>query len=160
MNGRSQSGLATVEFAVVAAVLMTVIIAVVDIGRLFYTAATLNESTRRGVRVAAVCPVNDPAIARVAVFNTSGDSGTSVLVDGLDPSHVDVRYLDRNGAVVADPGGAGYGSIRYVRVSINGGFQLQTFIPGLSLVIPTPDFTATLPRESLGVPRDGVVVPC
>jgi Flp pilus assembly protein TadG len=35
MNGRSQSGLATVEFAVVAAVLMTVIIAVVDIGRLF-----------------------------------------------------------------------------------------------------------------------------
>jgi hypothetical protein len=62
--------------------------------------------------------------------------------------------------VVADPGGAGYGSIRYVRVSINGGFQLQTFIPGLSLVIPTPDFTATLPRESLGVPRDGVVVPC
>jgi hypothetical protein len=51
-------------------------------------------------------------------------------------------------------------NIRYVRVGINGGFQMQTFIPGLSLVIPTPDFTATLPRESLGIPRQGAVVPC
>lgn len=160
MNMNSQAGLATVEFAVVAAVLMTIIIAVVDLGRLFYTTAALNESTRRGVRAAVVCPVNDPAIAQIAVFNTSGNAGASAMVSGLEPAHIDIQYLNGNGTPVADPAGAGFMNIRYVRVAINGGFQMQTFIPGLSLVIPTPDFTATLPRESLGIPRQGTVVPC
>jgi Flp pilus assembly protein TadG len=137
-----------------------IIIAVVDIGRLFYTTASLNESTRRGARAAAVCPINDPAIAQIAVFNTSGNSGASATVNGLVPANIDVRYLNDAGAAVADPAGAGFTNIRYVRVSINGGFVLQTLIPGLSAVIPTPNFTATLPRESLGVPRQGAVVPC
>lgn len=160
MDIRSQSGLATVEFAIVAAVLMTIIIAVVDLGRLFYTVAALNEAARRGARVAVVCPINDPAIPQVAVFNTSGDSGGSPLVNGLTPAHIDVEYLNSNGTAVGDPAGAGFEQIRYVRVRINGGFQLQTLIPGLSIAFPAPDFSSTLPRESLGVPRTGVVQPC
>ena len=160
MNIQSQSGLATVEFAVVAAVLMTIIIAVVDLGRLFYIVAALNESTRRGARAAVVCPINDPAIGQIAVFNASGNSGASPLVNNLAPSHIVVQYLTGNGSQVADPAGTGFLNIRYVRVSIGGGFQLQTLIPGLSLVIPAPDFAATLPRESLGIPRTGEVVPC
>jgi hypothetical protein len=79
----------------------------------------------------------------------------------LETQHIDVEYLDANGAVIADPApGAGYQDIRYVSVRINGGFQLQMFIPGFSQLISVPDFAATLPRESLGIPRDGVVTPC
>lgn len=160
MNVNSQSGLATVEFAIVAVVLMTVILAVIDISRLYFAVVSLNEATRRGARAAAVCPVNDPAIAQIAVFNTSGQSGPSPIVAGLQTQHVDVQYLNADGAPVASPAGAGFMNIRYVRVRINGGFQLQTFIPGLSQLVALPDFAATLPRESLGIPRDGVVVPC
>jgi len=159
-NRKRQSGLTTVEFAIVAAVLITVIIAIIDISRLYFSVAALNEATRRGARVAAVCPVNDPAIAQVAVFNVSGETGPSPIVAGLETQHIDVEYLDNNGAPVVDPAGAGFEDIRYLRVRINGGFQLRTVIPGLPQVISVPDFAATLPRESLGIPREGVVVPC
>ena len=155
-----QSGLATVEFAIVAGVLLTVILAIIDISRLYFSVASLNEATRRGVRIAVVCPVDDPAIAQVAVFNASGNAGTSPIVYGLQPQHIDVDYLNANGTPVASPGGAGYMNIRYVRVRINGGFQLQTIIPGFAQLLSVPDFAATLPRESLGIPRVGVVVPC
>ena len=161
MNTNSQSGITTVEFAIVAVVLVTVIIAVIDIGRLFYSVSALNESTRRGARVAAVCPVNDAAIAQMAVFNASGNAGSSAIVGGLEPQHIDIEYLDTNGQPIADPASsAGFENIRYVRVSINGGFQLQVFIPGLSQLISVPAFAATLPRESLGIPREGAVTPC
>lgn len=160
MASNNQSGLATVEFAIVAVVVMTVILGVIDVSRVYFSVASLNEATRRGARVAAVCPVNDPAIAQVAVFNTSGNTGSSPIVAGLQPQHIDIQYLGETGAPVANPAGAGFISIRYVRVRINGGFQLQTVIPGFSQVIPVPDFVATLPRESLGVPRTGAIVPC
>jgi Flp pilus assembly pilin Flp len=161
MNSNNQSGVTTVEFAIVAVVLVTVIIAVIDISQLYFSVAALNEATRRGARVAAVCPVDDPAIAQISVFNASGNAGASPIVGGLETQHIDVEYLDANGAVIADPApGAGYQDIRYVSVRINGGFQLQMFIPGFSQLISVPDFAATLPRESLGIPRDGVVTPC
>lgn len=160
MRSNRQSGLATVEFAIVAGVLLTAIIAVIDVSRLYFSVASLNEATRRGARVAAVCPVGDPAIAQIAVFNTSGDAGSSPIVAGLQTQHIDVEYLDANGAPVASPAGAGFGLIRYVRVGIDGGFQLQTVIPGVSQLISVPAFEATLPRESLGVPREGAVTPC
>jgi Flp pilus assembly protein TadG len=155
-----QSGLAVVEFAIVAAVLLTVIIGVIDISRLYFTVATLNEATRRGVRVAVVCPINDPAIQQAAAFNESGNSGPSPIIGGLLPQHFDVQYLNNTGGAVANPGGAGFLNIRYARVKLNGDFLLQTFIPGLQRVIPLPDFAATLPRESLGIPRVGTVQPC
>ncbi|MGH8167661.1 MAG: TadE/TadG family type IV pilus assembly protein [Woeseiaceae bacterium] len=160
MNGNRQSGLATVEFAIVAGVLLTVIIAVIDISRLYFSVASLNEATRRGARVAAVCPVGDPAIEQIAVFNVSGNAGSSPIVAGLQTQHIDVEYLNADGALVASPAGAGFENIRYVRVRINGGFQLQSFIPGFSQLIPVANFTATLPRESLGIPREGAVTPC
>jgi hypothetical protein len=155
-----QSGIAVVEFAVVAVVLLTVIIGVIDVSRLYFTVAALNEATRRGVRVAVVCPINDPAIQQAAAFNESGNSGASPIVGGLLPQHFDVQYLNSTGGPVANPGGAGFLNIRYARVRLNGGFQVQTFVPGLQRVIPLPDFAATLPRESLGIPRVGTVQAC
>lgn len=158
MTSKGQKGFSTVEFAIVAAVLLTVILGVIDISRLFFSVAALSEGTRRGARMAAVCPVNDPAIALAAVFGGSGDSP---IVGGLRTDHVDVDYLDESGAPIPDPSpGAGFKAIEYVRVRLNGGFQLRSVIPGFSRLIPLPDFEATLPRESLGIPREGAVVSC
>jgi len=138
---RNQQGTTVVEFAIVGVVFFTVLFALIDFSRLFFDLAALDESTRRGARVAAVCPINDPQIAQVALF--------AGLVPTLGTQHILVQYLDEDGVVVGAPGGIGYGTIRYVRVSIQN-FQLQTFIPGLTSVLPTPSFATTIPSESLG----------
>ena len=112
--------------------------------------------------VPAVCPVNDPAIAQLAILNASGDSGTSQFVANLQPAHVVVDYLDENHAVVADPAStAGFLQIRFVRTRIED-FTYQVTLPviaGLS-TFDMPPFTYVLPRESLGVPREGAITDC
>ena len=138
---RNQQGTTTVEFAIVGLVFFTVLCGIIDLSRVFFSLAALDESARRGARVAAVCPVNDPLVTQVALFNG--------LVPTLGPQHIAVQYLDEDGAVVGAPAGAGYGSIRYVRVRIQN-FQLQTFIPGLATLLTMPGFETTIPSESLG----------
>ncbi len=161
MNVRRQQGLATVEFAIVAGVILMMIFGVIEVARAFYTYAMLDEAARRGARVAAVCPINDPAIAQAAAFDP-GDGSGSRFVAGLSTANVLVEYLDGGANVVANPGdAAGFVQIRFVRVSITG-FEHQMFIPlvgGLASFF-MPDFATVLPRESLGIPREGVVTPC
>jgi Flp pilus assembly protein TadG len=149
-----QQGLSTVEFALVAVVLFIMIFGVIEFGRAFFVASALDEATRRGARMAAVCPVNDPAIAQAAAFNNG-------LVPGLDATDIVVEYLDDAGGVVIDPPAAGFRAIRYVRVRVVG-YQHQMFIPLITplSVFTMPEYATILPRESLGIPRAGVVVAC
>jgi len=152
---RKQKGLSTVEFALVAAVLFIMIFAVIEVARAFFVASTLDEATRRGARMAAVCPINDPAITQAAAFDNA-------VVPNLDASDIVVDYLDSSGTVIGDPADpAGFRQIRFVQVRVVG-FQHQMIIPfATSLaVFFMPEFSAVLPRESLGVPREGVITPC
>lgn len=140
-TGRNQQGTTTVEFAIVGLVFFTVLFGLIDLSRIFFSLAALDESTRRGARVAAVCPVNDPLVTQVALF--------SGLVPTLGTQNISVQYLDVDGNLVGAPAGAGYGSIRFVRIRIQN-FQLQTFIPGLATLLTMPAFETTIPSESLG----------
>jgi len=80
-------GITTVEFAIVASVLMVLLFACIEFGRATYTFAALNEGTRRAARLAAVCPVNDPKItAAVNFMGVAGFANTNVNVDYLDAS--------------------------------------------------------------------------
>jgi Flp pilus assembly protein TadG len=153
---RFQAGVTTVEFAIIGLLLFIVIFAVIELGRALFVVNTLTEATRRGARMAAVCPVGDPKPASVAVFDSG--NGSSSVVSGLTGQNVLVEYLDVNGAPIANPA-ANFSSILYVRVSIVN-FTLSLFIPTLMSTIPMSGFTTTLPRESLGIPRSGVVQPC
>jgi Flp pilus assembly protein TadG len=153
---RFQSGVTTIEFAIIGLLLFVVIFAVIELGRTLFVVNTLTEATRRGARMAAVCPVGDPKPASVAVFDSG--NGTSSVVSGLTAQNVLVQYLDVNGAPIGNPA-ASFSSIRYVRVSIVG-FTLSLIIPTLMSTIPMNGFITTLPRESLGIPRSGVVQPC
>lgn len=151
-----QLGLYSAEFAIVGLLFFVILFTVFEVGRLFFVYNALEESTRRGARMAAVCQVNDPAIAQIAVFNNSGDTSASGLVPGLTPAHINVQYLDENGAAV-DPTAA-FLTIEFVQVSITN-FNHQFIIPTHFTTFQVPDFAATLPRESLGVSRDGFT-PC
>jgi Flp pilus assembly protein TadG len=155
---RLQAGLTSVEFAIIGTVLMMVVFGVIEMGRALFVANTLTEATRRGARMAAVCPVGDPKPASVAVFDSG--SGNSALVAGLTTANVQVQYLDVNGNPISSPGlPANYALIRYVSVSIVG-FTQTMLIPNLVVAIPMNGFTTTVPRESLGVPPVGAVTPC
>jgi Flp pilus assembly protein TadG len=144
-----QRGTTTVEFAIVGTLLMVVVFAVIELSRALFVVNMLEEATRRGARMAAVCPVGDPKPAQAAVFANGGSS--SPIVYGLTTANVQVQYLDTNGTVVASPTTvAGFDSIRYVRVNIIG-FTQTLLIPFHVTAVPLSGFSATLPRESLGV---------
>jgi Flp pilus assembly protein TadG len=155
--GRRQTGVTAVEFAVVGMLLLIILFGVFEVARAFYVFNALNEATRRGARMAAVCPINDPAISEIAIFNTSGGGTSSSIITNLSTANVNVSYLDLNGVPVTDPI-VDFNDIWYVRVAMVG-FNHQMRIPTLFVTIPSPDFQTTLPRESLGVSRDGIT-PC
>lgn len=146
---RNQHGTTTVEFAICGAVIITVILAAIELSRAMFTLSVLSEGTRRGARVAAVCPINDPAIAQATAF---------VSLPGLTTQNVRLEYLNQTGATIADPAG-NFATIEYVRVRIVN-YQIQVWIPFVNRIFPSPQFSVTLPRESLGVPRSGVITPC
>lgn len=152
---RHQRGLTTVEFAIIGTLFFVVLFGVIEMGRALFVVNALTEATRRGARMAAVCPVGDPAPASAAVFDNGG--GGSTVVYGLTTANIEIDYLDSSGNVLPNPT-ASFGSIHYVRAQIVG-FTLPLYIP---LVMPTlslSGFQTTIPRESLGVTRTAVQ-PC
>lgn len=149
MSRRKQQGATTLEFAICGAVVITMILAVIELSRAMFMLSVLKESTRRAARVATVCPINDPAIAA---------AGTFTSMPGFSSSNIVTEYLNSAGAVIGNPAG-NFGAIDYVRVRLVN-YQLQLWIPFLNAAFQAPAFTVTLPRESLGVPRSGTVTAC
>lgn len=147
--GASQSGLTTVEFAIVGLAFFMLLFGVIETGRALFVFNALTQATERGARMAAVCPLGSSAPASSAVFGNGGSRST--LVYGLTSGNVTIEYLDSNGAVLAAPT-ASYSSIRYVRARITG-FSLPLLIPLVTPTLALSGFQTTLPRESLGITR-------
>jgi Flp pilus assembly protein TadG len=141
-------GVYMVEFAISAAVLMILLFACIEFGRGVYTFAALNEGTRRAARLAAVCPINDPAIT--AAVNFLG-------APGFNNANVSITYLDVNGnSLGAAPALV---NVAYVRVSVVG-YTVPLSIPFVNPTLIAPPFTVTLPAESLGLSNTGVSTAC
>ena len=153
-----QKGVALVEFAIVGAIALMMIFAVLEIARAIFVANALTEATRRGARMAVVCPINDPAIAQVATFNAPGAGNTSPIVRYLDTSDFVLEYLDRAGNVVGSPAD-NFMAIRYIQLRVVN-FEHELLIPFANITFTMPEFSTRLPRESLGVPRSGEIKPC
>jgi Flp pilus assembly protein TadG len=146
MTKLRQRGLTTVEFAIVATLLFIIIFTVIEFGRTWYISNALVEATRRGARVAAVCPVGDSKPAEVALL--LNDGGVSAISPDLTTSNIVVSYLDMNGAPIANPT-SNYSAIRYVQVQVVN-FTHQLLIPFIAPSVTMPAYTAVLPIESLG----------
>ena len=161
MNARRMRGVYVVEFAIVGLLLFIVLFGVLEMGRLFFTVNALNETVRRGARLAAVCEIHEPRILRRAIFNAAEDSGASSLIANLETADLTLVYLDESGAAIANPAQAsttGFNAIRYVQLRVEN-FTFDLLIPGLSGVITLPPFSSTLPRESLGRHAEPDAVP-
>ena len=158
MKLRRESGVTTVEFAIIGALMLVMLFSVIEIGRAMFVLNALGESTRRAARMATVCPVNDPAIFEVGLFNAPGGGTGTRIVGGLTSANFSLEYLDVNGNVIGSPA-ANFGQIQFVRTKIVG-FQHRMLVPFFNYLFTTPDFATTLRRESLGVPRSGMLTPC
>lgn len=157
-NPNRQKGIALVEFAIVGSIALLMIFAVLEISRAIFVANALTEATRRGARMAAVCPINDPAIAQVATFNAPGAGNISPIVKYLDTTDFVLEYLDRTGNVIGSPAD-NFQAIQYIQLRVVN-FQHELLIPFANITFTMPEFSTRLPRESLGVPRSGVIRPC
>lgn len=133
---KRQKGLYIVEFALVAALFFVLLFALIEFARALFVWNTLTEATRRGARLAVVCPVDHASIANVTVFNAPAAAGASPILPGLNSGMVSVSY----------PAGL-------VRVQITG-YQHTLLIPLVSTTLTAPVFETTLPRESLGCVPD------
>ncbi len=155
---KRQQGLYLVEFAIVGGVFLLILFTLIEFGRALFVMNSLGEATRRGVRLAVVCPIGDAAIREVAIFNLPGGGGNSSMIPGLTTANVVVEYLDAAGTVIGNPT-ADFIQIRYARVRI-ANFTHTFLIPFVNISRVTAGFPATLPRESLGIPRTGAITPC
>lgn len=147
LKSRHQTGLTTVEMAIVSSLFFMLLIGVIDTARLLFTWNALDEVTRRGARMAAVCPVGSDSelknIQDAAVFDGN-------IVSGLNPEHVDIEYLDSTGTEVGDPI-ANFTNIVFVRARISSDFQYQLLIPFFHQLLTPPTFSTIAIAESLGV---------
>jgi len=154
----NQAGLASVEFAIVGLLVFIVIFGAIEMGRMMFTLNILREVTYRGARVAAVCPVNQNKIKQAAIFDASSSGRTAL--PNLSAANVQLDYLNAANNIVADPAGAGFSTINFVRVQIIN-YSHSFFLPGSIFSFTTRSYPVTLPAESLGInPEAGAAINC
>jgi Flp pilus assembly protein TadG len=129
----SQRGAAIVEFAIVAMLFFTLLVGIVEMGRVLFTWNSAAEATRRGVRMAVVTDPGNAAAIRDEM---------RIIMPDLADNQISITYL---------PAGCTVASCDYVTVGV-GEPVAYTVTP---LVVPIgpltlPPFSTTLPRESLG----------
>lgn len=135
-----QRGTTAVEFAIVVALFLMLLLGMMEMGRMLYYWNAAVEATRLGARVAAVCDINDSAI-KTRMQN----------ILGLLPSaQISVAYA---------PNGCDLNTCTSVTVSVLSGTTVATYIPFVPLALTLPAFSTTLPRESMRSAIDGIANP-
>lgn len=170
---RKERGATAVEFAIVAMLFFTIVLGIMEFGRILYVWNTVQEVTRRAAREAVVRSFADAGrIQRAAVFNPETGTATAYLPAGREITSASVKINYLNGALaVASPMPADISDnisacndatrasscIRYVEacVAVNGdctGSLQYAPMAGLFpfLAISIPVSSVIMPAESLG----------
>ena len=131
---RQQLGVAAVEFALVCTVFFTLLLGVVEMGRLLWTWNAATEATRLGARLAVVCDINEPHIKTQMIGRLPSLTTSNIVITYLNPPAAD------NTCTVS--------TCKAVRVSLTG-YQHEAIIPFIPLTLNLPAFTTTLRREHM-----------
>ncbi len=158
---RQQHGVAAVEFAIIAMMLFTLLLGILEFGRLFFVFNTVQEVTRRAAREAVVSWVDnskDSPAKKKALFGAENMPGASEIT----ASNINIEYLTADRVTTPSPFPTSPGEnvsaclsvpagcIAFVRVSITDATYtpMVGLFPFLSVTIPAS--TVTMPAESLG----------
>mgnify|MGYP000211515895 FL=1 len=142
-----QSGVYSIEFAIVGGLFFILLFAVLEVGRLFFVWNVLTEASRRGARLATVCNFNQVDMLADSEMITAALFNNVALVPNLTTGNLNIEYLQANGSLATD-----FVAIDLVKAEIVN-YHHQMIIPGLFLTLNSPSFATTLPVESLGVTR-------
>lgn len=171
-----QVGAAAVEFALIALfAFIPLVLGIMEFGRLFYVANTVQEVTRRAAREQVVAWISQSsAIQRTALFHSGSSSGTVTLPGGVEISNTNVRLSFHNNYADALSGSNSITSgspeanlvnclkneipcVRYVRATLAtaGGAPLN-YSPmtgwfGNLFKVPLPGATVIMPAEAVGL---------
>ncbi|CAG2140170.1 hypothetical protein LMG31506_02210 [Cupriavidus yeoncheonensis] len=138
MNKR-QDGATVVEFAIVAVLFFSILLGILEFGRVLYTWNASAEATRWGARQAVVCSQGSGSVL----------SKMQAIMPSLTTSNVSVNWYDANGAVSTTCDSSSCGG---VAVSVTG-LTISPVSPvawmGFSS-LAVPGFSTYLPREIMG----------
>lgn len=135
----AQRGVAAVEFALIATLFLTLLLGVVEMGRLLWTWNAAVEATRFGARLAAVCDINDPIIKTRMIGRLPALAAGNITLTYLNPPNADNTCDASN--------------CKAVRVELVN-FQHDLLIPLFPGIVPAamdvlnlPPFRTTLRKE-------------
>jgi hypothetical protein len=158
-GSKGQRGTAAVEFALIAIVFFTLLLGIIEFGRVLYVWNSVQEVTRRAAREAVVLWVDqaDTARSRALFGGASLPAGAEITA-----SNIDIEYLSAVGtpaslpsspadnvAACLDPSRTG-SCIRFVEVSLSGARYVPMIGLFTFLSIDIPASTVVMPAESLG----------
>lgn len=140
---KRESGINTVEFAIVSAAFFLILFGALEMSRLLFVWNTLDSITQRTARLAAVCPLNHASVKSVGMYGNSG-GGTGVLRD-FTAENLLITYRDESGTATANPL-----TTRFVEVQIVG-YTIDLAIPFVEATgLLSPSFRHVVSAESLG----------
>lgn len=127
--GGKQGGAAAVEFALIAIVFFSLLLGILEFGRVLFTYNSAVEATRYGARVAVVCDIGSAAIV----------SRMQLIMPAIVSANVAVTY---------EPSTCVQSTCERVKVKIQG-LSVTPLIPVLNVTLPVPSSETSLLRESL-----------
>lgn len=127
--GGKQDGAAAVEFALIAMVFFSLLLGILEFGRVLFTWNSAVEATRYGARVAVVCDIGSTAIV----------SRMQLIMPAVTATNVAVTY---------EPSTCVQSTCERVKVKIQG-LSVTPLIPVLNVTLPVPSSETSLLRESL-----------
>ncbi|HEY2964161.1 MAG TPA: TadE/TadG family type IV pilus assembly protein [Pyrinomonadaceae bacterium] len=133
----SERGATLVEFAIAVTVFLTAMFAVIEFGRAIWVHNALTDAARRGARYAVLHSASDLGDVKNVVVYGDPAGGTQAMVPNLTTDNVTVTYSN----YAVNRGTA--------TVSITG-YQFQFVVPLIGTSIMMPNYTTTLPGESIG----------
>ena len=129
---RRQCGAAAVEFALVCGLLSTLVLGVIEMGRLLWTWNAAVEATRYGARLAVVCDMNDSHIKTRMISRLPTLTTANIRVTYLNPPAA------ANTCTPAD--------CKAVQVALTG-YSHRAMIPFVPMTLTLPAFATTLRKE-------------
>ncbi|HZN09533.1 MAG TPA: TadE family protein [Pyrinomonadaceae bacterium] len=157
---KSERGAAVAEFAVACLFFFTMLIGIIEFGRLLYTHNALTDAARRGARYASLHSENPACVRNIVIYgekhvNDKCQPTGPPLVNGLnDPSvTIEVAYagadLD-NDPEDETPLDTDFGTnLGTATVAIQN-FTFNLGIPLLNINITMPNYRTTMSAESAG----------
>lgn len=133
----AQSGATIVEFAIVAVVFFSLLLGIMDFGRMLFLWNAAGEATRWGARAAVVCDKLTPDQVRGRMRNILPQlTDANIVINWYDPAGVVNNACDK-------------ANCKAVEVSV-AGLSFDPISPFMPFgIVAVPDFRTYLPRESM-----------